>query len=106
MSQLTFFQNNKDFYNTIHLSGTDLTEAKEQTGVQSQRILEIYKKAIKLTPVEAWEAYCELYPAALLTSIRRSITSLTGQGLLIKTSEMRQGRYGKKNYIWKYDRSN
>ncbi len=91
----------KQFYNTIHLEGQELAQAKEQTGLQDQRILAIFQKGGKLTPVEAWEAYCRDFPAPPLTSIRRSITVLTGKGQLLKTTEMREGKYGKKNFVWK-----
>ena len=37
----------------------------------------------------------------LITSVRRSITDLTKEGYLEKTSEQRKGLYGKKEYIWR-----
>lgn len=89
-----------DFFNTIHISGSELAESKAQTGLQDHRVLEIYQKSRKLTPLEAWEAYSSLFPVCPLTSIRRSITVLTGRGLLRKTDEKRMGKYGKVNYVW------
>ena len=91
----------KEFFNTIHLSGTELKEAKEQTGLQDQRVLEIFRGYGELTPVDCWQAYCCRFPECPLTSIRRSITVLTGKGLLMKLDKMKPGRYGKKNYLWK-----
>ena len=36
-----------------------------------------------------------------ITSIRRAISTLTKQGKLTKTNELRKGRYGKKEHVWK-----
>jgi len=88
------------FFNTIHLPEPDLKAAKAQTGLQDQRVMAIFREKGKLTPVEAWEAYCQAFPACPLTSIRRSITVLTGRGLLRKLPEMKAGRFGKPNYVW------
>lgn len=89
-----------EFYNTIHLQGPELAAAKAQTADQDSRVLEIFRKGGKLTPVDAWEAYCRDFPAPPLTSIRRSITVLTGQGKLQKLAEMKMGKFGKPNYLW------
>ena len=37
-----------------------------------------------------------------LTSIRRSISTLTDAGKLTKTSELRKGKYDKKEHVWKF----
>lgn len=90
------------FYNTIHLEGQELAQAKEQTGLQDARVLglfEFYDKS--LTPFEVHELYQNAYGRVCITSVRRSITCLTDSGKLVKTSEMRQGGFGKKNYCWK-----
>lgn len=89
------------FFNTLHLEGKELKEATTQTGKQDSRVLDIFRKAGKLTPVDAWEAYCRDFPVCPLTSIRRSITVLTGLGLLQKLNEKKPGKYGKDNYCWK-----
>ena len=37
-----------------------------------------------------------------ITSIRRAISTLTKQGNLTKTDELRKGKYGKKTHTWKF----
>lgn len=90
----------KQFFNTIHLEGQELKQAKEQTGLQDQRVLEIFKELGNLTPLACSRAYDARFSPAPCTSIRRSINTLTGQGRLKKTSEMKIDIYGKKNYVW------
>ena len=38
-----------------------------------------------------------------ITSIRRAISTLTKQGKLTKTNELRKGKYGKNTYAWEYN---
>lgn len=92
----------KGFFNTIGLSGEDLGKAKAQTGKQDTRVLNIFKELGKLTPLEAWRAYCSIFPECPATSIRRSITVLTGLKMLRKTEDMKTEAFGKPNYIWEY----
>ena len=39
-------------------------------------------------------------PLTPITSVRRSITTLTANGYLRKTEIKKEGRYGKPNYAW------
>lgn len=92
---------NPEYFNTTHLSGTELAESKAQTGLQDQRVLDIFKfHQQKFTPVQVWEQYQNWHGRVCLTSIRRSMTVLTKKGLLRKTDEKRMGKYGKVNYVW------
>ena len=96
-----YFKPRPEYFNTTHLSGTELKAAKDQTGLQNSRVLAIYHVRGELTPVECWEFYCRQYPACPLTSIRRAINSLTGLNLLQKLETKKMGMYGKKNYVWR-----
>jgi Fe2+ or Zn2+ uptake regulation protein len=89
------------FFNTIHLSGQPLKEAKEQCSLQEGRILDLMQIGQKMTPIEVWGHYCSLYPPCPVTSIRRAMTCLTDKGLLEKCEEMKEGIYGKPNHTWK-----
>jgi len=88
------------FFNTVKLPAPELKAEKVQASIQNDRVLEIFRAKGKLTPLEAWRAYCDVFPECPATSIRRSITVLTGLGLLTKTNEMKKEIYGKPNYIW------
>lgn len=88
------------FFNTIHLSGEPLKQAKIQASFQEGRILDLMEKGAEMTPCEVWEAYNRYYPNVPLTSIRRAMTCLTEKGLLIKGEKMREGIYGKLNHTW------
>lgn len=63
-------------------------------------MLKLYRLKVCLTPSEAHSAYCELYPAVPLTSIRRAVSDLTERGLLRKSATMRLGIYGKSEHCW------
>jgi hypothetical protein len=54
---------------------------------------------LSFTPVDVhYNCFDESTP---LTSVRRSITTLTKKGELQQTGEQREGLFGKKNYTWK-----
>jgi len=92
MNQLTFF-------NTIDLHGEALARATSECAEQDVRILQVFinNHTRNFTP---WEV-CDHVQGALFTSVRRSITTLTAKGYLVKTDEMRSERYGKPNYCWR-----
>ena len=93
---------NKKFYNTIGLSGKNYFKAVSNAKTQSERILTILKfKKVAMTPFEVLHEYQLYYPICPVTSIRRSLTNLTDEGLLEKTGTMAMGIYGMPNNKWK-----
>jgi hypothetical protein len=89
------------YYNTTNLQGVELAESVEQTKSQSARIYKIMKrKGYNMTPVEVHAEYCEMYKPCPITSIRRSLTDMTTDGLLFKSDERALGLYGKDNFKW------
>ena len=110
MNQLSIFDKlseyfRPNYYNTTHLPEPELKKEKLAVKFQDERVLDIFKQSgVKMTPWECSQAYDRLFPAAPITSIRRAITDLTGQGLLKKCIEQKTGGYGKKNYTWVYDK--
>ena len=93
--------NQGDFFNTIALEGAELKKAKEQTGLQDRRVLGLFEfYGVKFTPFKIHELYENHYGLTPVTSIRRSITSLTDAGKLVKTKEFKMERYGKRNHYW------
>lgn len=89
------------YFNTTSLTGDDLRHAIRQADKQDDAILAIYRAAKRpLSPSEVW-AECESagkrWP---LTSIRRSITTLTNAGALARLDEQRVGAYGRPEHRW------
>jgi hypothetical protein len=87
------------FYNTTNLSGNDLSESVADAQKQQKLVETFFRKYPnqKFTPFEVHKA---LNINAPITSIRRAITNLTNEGILVKTDEKRIGQYGKPNYTW------
>lgn len=89
-----------NFFNTINLSGNELTVAKDNCNKQEQRILGIMKIGQPMTPFEVQLFYNSLYDEIPITSVRRAITCLTKKGYLAKKDEMKIEMYGTKNHCW------
>jgi hypothetical protein len=108
MNQLQLFgvAPTKNYFNTTRESGNPLRDSASRASIQDYRIMGIFKTNESLTPFDVHECYNKLYSEAPITSIRRSMTVLTNMGMLIKTNEMRVGKYGKKNYLWKKNNNN
>lgn len=91
------------FYNTIYFRSEDLTKAWEDTKRQENLILFIFKQNPykKFSPSDIWNFFItntnHNWP---LTSIRRSITDLTSDGVLTKLDETKKGLYGKPEFYW------
>lgn len=91
-----------DFFNTISLTGDQLKECRQNTMTQNERVLNIFKEYQKpFTPFQVHDIYRQIYHTNTpITSIRRAITSLTCEGKLTKTPNMKIEEYGKPNYYW------
>ena len=85
------------FYNTTNESGSDLAKSYENAKNQDAIVLGLFKKHGKLSPSQVYKILNEKYP---ITSIRRSINTLTANNLIDKTNDMRMGMYGKNEHIW------
>jgi hypothetical protein len=89
------------FYNTIPLNGADLKERMMKAGTQNHVILQCFRERpmAELTPFEV-QRILHLHTTPI-TSIRRSITTLTHLGYLRMTPVKRMGEYGVFNNCWK-----
>lgn len=89
------------FYNTTHIRGDELQKRRLIASGQCRSIFDFFKGNPEgyFTPFEV-QMYSNLGQAPI-TSIRRALNTLTEQGLLIKTSLMKDGDYGMKNHTWK-----
>lgn len=85
------------WYNTTKEKNKAALDKKALT--QSQTIHEWFKKNPKeaATPFEIMD-HCKF--KCPITSIRRAMTDLTSEGLLVKTNEKVVERYGISNYKW------
>ena len=97
------------YYNTNNEEGLELLNSRTKALTQDELILEIYEihdthdiDREALSPeIVRWtceEFYGKDWP---ITSIRRSINTLTKAGKLTKTNKLHRGRYGKNEHIWK-----
>jgi len=89
------------YFNTTHLKDMDLIHAITKAENQNDAVYNIFKVLKSASPSKVWKHYNELKDKAPLTSIRRSMTTLTNKGKLIKTFETTHGIYGKPEFIWK-----
>ena len=89
------------FYNTVPVEDTELEERKMKAGTQNKTILDFFRShpSQEFTPFQV-QYYCHLNHTPI-TSIRRSITTLTKLGYLRITPVKRMGEYGIMNNCWK-----
>ena len=87
------------FYNTVGLTGEALANATIRSGTQAEVVLGYFRLMGEASPSQVWgDSFDEATP---ITSIRRQITNLTKDGLLVKTGEKTEGLYGLDEYIWR-----
>ena len=91
------------YYNTTGLKGIELSSIKDKAAKQDDIIREIFEKypLIELTPFDVESVLLDNGVKYPITSIRRSINTLTSKGTLKKTDNRKKGLYGRDNYLWK-----
>lgn len=89
-----------NYYNTNNETGSKLKESNQKAETQQEIILRMFKSKIRLTASDAWKIY-DPNGITPITSIRRAITNLCKDGKLLKTTEMKEGLYGKREHIYK-----
>jgi hypothetical protein len=88
------------YYNTTNLSGPDLKKAIDKAKTQDEKVLLIFKNTEKrhLSPSQVWVKFKNSPP---ITSIRRSINTLTKKGYLEKLDILVEGFYGRPEHVWR-----
>lgn len=87
----------RHYHNTNGLEGAQLALALSRAITQEERVLEVFKDGVMLTP----EGVLEHFPRGTpLTSVRRAISNLTKAGILRKTDRMDLGFYGAPVHYW------
>lgn len=90
------------FWNTTSLHGEDLDTAKTNARRQDVLVLSILRGcAGAMTPSEVWRAAREAGSDLLLTSVRRSMHTLTRDGLLAHLDDKRMGPFGRPEGLWR-----
>ncbi len=89
------------YFPTTDLNDQELAERKIKAGSQNAIILDIFRGNPHwlLTPFDVQKCWNRKFKEIPITSIRRSITTLTMLGYLLKTSDFRRGDYGEKNHL-------
>ncbi len=93
------------YYNTAKTTGDKLKKHKEKNNKQDSLILELFKlnPKLELSPFEVQTALRRFNVLkAPITSIRRAITDLTNDNMLVKTKTRKLGPYGRDSFCWKY----
>ena len=87
------------YYNTTSQNGPELKKMILKAGSQTEAILKFFQnhKESEFTPI----AVNQYFPLMLITSVRRSITTLTELGMIERTENKVMERHGAENYTWK-----
>lgn len=92
------------YHNTTDSSGNQLEQYEQKAVTQEQRVLHFFEAnpGRSFTPSEVLSyAFSHLLPRPPVTSVRRAMSNLTAPGKLEKTTEQRQGPYGRPEYAWR-----
>lgn len=94
------------FYQTTPMTPDQLREAFAQASKQDELVLAVFRArwdppASDLTPSQVHIIGRTFGSKWLLTSVRRSISSLTDTGVLVKTAQMRMGPHGRPEGCWR-----
>lgn len=85
------------YYNTTGEKGKTLDLFAQLAEDQDEAIYKVMLKMRSAAPSQVWKATPQEY---LLTSVRRSLNTLTEQGKLVKTDKKKPGPYGRPEHIW------
>lgn len=90
-------------HNTTHETGATLTTYQSHAIKQEAAVLALFRLLrFPMAPSEVCEQVNRIHGKGwLLTSIRRSMTNLADEGLLVKTGRKRMGPFGRPEYYWK-----
>lgn len=89
------------YFQTTPMQGDQLALAIDSASRQDDYILSVYQRAGRaLSPSEVHEVTQREGRTWPITSIRRSITTLTKSGALVKLHALRTGDHGKPEHLW------
>lgn len=90
------------FHNTTSETGEKLAQYKSHAIKQEAAVLALFRRErLAMAPSEVCEQVNRIHGEGwLLTSIRRAMTNLADEGLLVKTGRKRTGPFGRPEYYW------
>ena len=92
---------NMPHYNTTAEIGRQRELFEQLATNQDEKVIDLFKRFNRpLSPSQVFKYYLDSSNVPI-TSIRRSINTLTNQGKLIKTQFKIDGMYGRPEYLWK-----
>lgn len=91
------------YFNTNKLTNPELKDAAETTLYHSDIIRNIFLfvPRVGYTPYQVLDMWPEGLKKPLITSVRRSMNTLTDKDFLIKLDETVMEREGSPNHLWK-----
>ena len=93
------------FYNTTNEQGHYLKTVKNDTEIQDKRIYSVFiAYGGEHSMFSAWAIQEMIGNSVPITSIRRSLNTLTKEGMLEKTKIKVKGPYGRPCYCWKLNK--
>lgn len=88
------------FYVTTRLTPEEAKTAVARAESQTHAVLALFRAHLELTPSQAHGMLAKAGLTVLLTSVRRSISDLTRDRILRKTTEQRPGPWGMPETVW------
>ena len=86
------------YYNTNKIRGKELSDARRRASTDNERVLWFFEQheGEAFTP---WEVHAKI--GGCINSLRRAITNMTTDGVLIKTDTRRKsGPHGSTSHCW------
>ena len=89
------------YYNTTNEKDIELETARDTAKKQDSRVFAVFAAHGKAAMLSPWIVKEEMNTDAPITSIRRSINTLTNKGQLTKTTVRIMGPYGRPCFCWR-----
>ena len=89
------------YYNTTNEQDIELETARDSAIKQDSRVLAVFAAHGMSAMLSPWLVKEAMNTDAPITSIRRSINTLTRQDKLVKTTVKVMGPYGRPCYCWR-----
>jgi hypothetical protein len=89
------------YYNTTNEKSLELEAARDDANKQDHRVLAVFSAHGIGSPLSPWTVKEIMNTNAPITSIRRSINTLTTKGRLVKTKTKVMGPYGRPCFCWR-----
>jgi hypothetical protein len=90
----------RSYYDTTRIPLTELAQAARRAEMQDDAVLAVFRAHLVMAPARCLEQLHAAGVPILITSVRRSISSLTSAGVLRKSPETVPGPYGAKEHLW------